>query len=124
MPKTRLKSLKPYSSLTVNPEIECNGSLERYNPPLHTYKVSRIPQSNCNHGNLPKSAKTHFGCLGCWVVNSLKLVIKHSKDYHATLVHVYLKQIQSLKFQSSQPERYMGAATWLCYVLPSNFLLV
>jgi hypothetical protein len=65
MPETRLKSLKPHNSLTMNPKVACSGSLERYNPPLHTYNVSRTPQSNCSHTSLPKLAKSHFGSLGC-----------------------------------------------------------
>jgi hypothetical protein len=49
----------------VNPKDACSGSLERYNPPLQTYKISRTPQSICSCSSLPKSAKSHFGCLGC-----------------------------------------------------------
>jgi hypothetical protein len=49
----------------VNPKVAYSGSLERYNPPLHTYKISRTPQSICSCSSLPKSAKSHFGCLGC-----------------------------------------------------------
>jgi hypothetical protein len=43
MPEARLKSLKPHNSLTVNRKVACSGSLEKYNPSLHTYKVSRTP---------------------------------------------------------------------------------
>jgi hypothetical protein len=70
MPKIRLKSLKPHNSLIVSPKVACSNSLERYNPPLHTYKVSRTPQSNCSHSSVPKSAKNHFGSLACLGVNS------------------------------------------------------
>jgi hypothetical protein len=31
--------------------------------------VSRIQLSNCSYSSLPKSAKSHFGCLGCLGVN-------------------------------------------------------
>jgi hypothetical protein len=37
--------------------------LESYHPYLQVQKVSKIPKIECTHGGLPKTAKSHFGCL-------------------------------------------------------------
>jgi hypothetical protein len=47
----------------MNPNATWSISLESYNPYLQPQKVSKNPQVYCVHNTLPKSAKSHFGCL-------------------------------------------------------------
>jgi hypothetical protein len=47
----------------VSPNVAWSGSLESYHPYLQVQKVSKIPKIECTHGGLPKTAKSHFGCL-------------------------------------------------------------
>jgi hypothetical protein len=77
MPKARPKSLKPFNSSIVNPNATWSISLESYHPYLQPQKVSKYPQTYCVHNILPKSAKSHFGCLrplGVKVKESILLI--------------------------------------------------
>jgi hypothetical protein len=47
----------------MSPNVAWSGSLESYHPYLQVQKVSKIPKIECTHGGLPKTAKSHFGCL-------------------------------------------------------------
>jgi hypothetical protein len=42
---------------------------ENTHPYLQAQKVSKIPKIECTHGGLPKTAKSHFGCLRTLGVN-------------------------------------------------------
>jgi hypothetical protein len=48
----------------VSPNVAWSGSLESYHPYLQAKKVSKIPKIEYIHNGLPKTAKSHFGCLG------------------------------------------------------------
>jgi hypothetical protein len=73
MPKVRLKSLKPFNSSTVNPNATWSISLESYHLYLEPQKNSKNPQTYYVHNTLPKSAKSHFGCLCLLGFNHSKL---------------------------------------------------
>jgi hypothetical protein len=45
LPQFWLKTKKPLNSLTVNPNVMCNGLLKSYNPSPQVCKVSIIPQT-------------------------------------------------------------------------------
>jgi hypothetical protein len=47
----------------MSPNVAWSGSLESYHPYLQVQKVSKIPKIECTHSGLPKTAKSHFGCL-------------------------------------------------------------
>jgi hypothetical protein len=63
MPELWLKTKKPSNSQTVNPNLMCKDLLESYNPSPQVCKISSTPSINCIQNTLPKSGKSHFGCL-------------------------------------------------------------
>jgi hypothetical protein len=52
----------------VSPNVAWSGSLESYHPYLQVQKFPKFPKIECTHGGLPRTAKSHFGCLRTLVV--------------------------------------------------------
>jgi hypothetical protein len=61
----------------MNPNATWSASLESYHPYLQPQKVSKNPQTYCVYNTLPKSAKSHFGCLRSLGVKQYNILINY-----------------------------------------------
>jgi hypothetical protein len=59
----------------MNPNATWSVSLESYYPYLQPEEVSKAPTTSCAYSSLPKSAKSHFGCLRPLRVNNVVIIV-------------------------------------------------
>jgi hypothetical protein len=78
----------------VSPNVAWSGSLESYHSYQQAKKVSKIPKIECIHSGLPKTAKSHFGCLDPlgvkWVLSLFSRGIQRTKICIIWILYEYV----------------------------------